>query len=185
MTMNRLLKIENRVSIGGTATKKGIRLDAHLINRLPSKNTVETGSLSYAKYLPIVGILKRVSTRIAVPLVPITLMGVFVGRKRLQLDELIFERKTDGKGHFNLLIRYNSSQENELSKAVIHIQVAGQTRLFKIPIINYEKGRFEIERILGDEKKKQLFNRLGLASESKLLIDKKLTLTSIAELTIN
>ncbi len=184
-TMNRLLNIENRVSNNSTNARVNFRLNRQAINALPNRQTHESVIHSTMKYLPIVGILRRASTDKGIPLVPISLLGVYKGRNRLDFEEMISERKTDGKGHFILLLRYNSSVENQLSDAVVHLQVAGQDRVFKIPMISYNRGMFEIESILGKEKKKQLFNRLGIPGETKLLMDKQLSYTSIAEITIN
>lgn len=183
--MNRLLNIEKRVSDNTVNPRVNFWLNRQAINALPARQNPDRKVHSAMKYLPVIGILKRTSTGKGIPLVPVTLLGVYVGRNRLDFEEMISERKTDGKGHFHLLFRYRTSVESQLAEAAVHLQVAGQDKVFKIPLTSYNSGKFEIERILGKEKKRHLFNRFGIPSETKLLLDKQLSFTSIAEITIN
>ena len=176
--MNRLLELQNRMqSIAPKQPGTNHQVVA------PNRNVNARYTL---RYLPIVGKVTRKESGNGIPLLPVEFEGVFSNDgKRIDADQIIFESKTNGKGNFFMLLSYAPNVEEQLKNATVCVNVAGQSSMFKMDIMDYaEKGKAELKGFLDGDTSEHLFIRLGLQSEKQLTSRNQLTCIAIDQLSI-
>jgi len=185
--MSKLLDIEKRLAENRRPGSVELPVTRDKLDFLLERNKVPENSIRpvrRVRYLPIVGEVVRDESGIGLPLLPVTLEGVYHNRRRLRVDERIFERRTDGRGRFLLLVQYKPDDEKYMKDAEVHLAVAGQDEIFRIPILDYIRhGKAEMEDMLGSRKFKSAFHQMGI-NESQVIGRKQLSLISIGSINI-
>lgn len=185
--MSKLLDIENRIQGRKQQQPPSIPLTPDQMEILQRRNW-QGDSIRPAekvRYLPIIGIVTRKGSDTPVPLIPVQFEGIHSNRNHVRVEEQIFERRTDGKGHFMLLVRYEPKDEERVAQGEVRLSIGGQSRIFKIPTIKYHlDGKREMQEFFGPEKFKAAFHRMGI-NEFQLLNKQQLTRVAIAKITIH
>ncbi|XOV68330.1 MAG: hypothetical protein ACFHU9_03975 [Fluviicola sp.] len=185
--MSKLLDIESRIQNRKQQDPPSIKLSPDQMEVLQSRNNKGSSIRPPEKvrYLPIVGVVCRDGTNNALPLIPIQFEGAYYMGDRIRVEERIFERRSDGKGHFMLLVRYEPKDEKRIEQGEIRLSVGGQSRIFRIPITMYhQEGKRAMQDLLGTEKFKGAFHRLGI-NEYQITSKNQLTQIAIAKITIH
>ncbi len=185
--MSKLLNIESRIRDRKQHSPPSIPLTPDQLEVLHKRN-FKGDSIRPAekvRYLPIIGIVCRKGTNTPLPLIPVQFEGVYVNGKNIQVEERIYEVRTNGKGHFMLLVRYKPKDEKRIEQGEVRLSVGGQSRIFRIPTMKYHlDGKREMQEFLGPEKFKSAFHRMGI-DEYQLTNKQQLTRIAIAKITIH
>ncbi len=185
--MSKLLDIESRIQNRKQQDPPSIPLSPDQMEVLQNRNKKGDSirPLEKVRYLPIIGVVCRKDTDIPLPLIPVQFEGMHYMGNRIQVEEQIYERRTDGKGHFMLLIRYKPKDEQSIEQGEVRLSVGGQSRTFRIPTLKYhQEGKREMQNLLGTTKFKGAFHRLGM-NEYQLTNKQQLTQIAIAKITIH